>query len=189
MQIKDISSNNASCDKYRPDQEHTHFQEFIDNLPYLLMIVIGAAINLVGFNMSIWGIMAAGIFIFYGIVGAFWIILFVCPYCHYYNTRSCPCGYGKIAAKLRKKSSEENFTEKFKKHIPIIIPLWIIPVIEGIILLSFDFNRLLLILIIAFIINSYIFLPLLARIYGCGHCPQKNNCPWMIKKTSQIANS
>jgi hypothetical protein len=91
-----------------------------------------------------------------------------------------------LAAKLRKKSSEIKFTEKFKKHIPVIIPLWIIPVIEGIIFLSFDFNHLLLILIIAFIINSYIVLPLLARIYGCAHCPQKDDCPWMLKKKSQI---
>lgn len=187
MRIKDVSSDNASCDKYRSKKEYTHIQEFIHNLPYLLMIVIGGAINVVGFKMSIWGIIVAGIFIIYGIVGALWIILFVCPYCHYYNTRACPCGYGQIAAKLCKKSSENKFTEKFKKHIPIIVPLWIIPVIEGIIFLTNDFNRLLLILIVAFVINSYIILPLLARIYGCGHCPQKNDCPWMVKGTSQIA--
>jgi len=186
MQITDISSNNVPCDKYRPDRVFSHFQEFIDNLPYVLMIVIGAAINLIGFKMSIWGMIAAGAFIFYGIIGAFWIILFVCPFCQYYNTRSCPCGYGKLAARFRKKSSKEKFTEKFKKHIPVIIPLWIIPVLEGIILLSIDFNHLLLILIIVFIINSYIFLPLLARIYGCAHCPQNNDCPWMLKKRSQI---
>ena len=186
MEFEDISINNASCDKYRSEKQYTLLQEFIDNLPYLLMIVIGAAINLVAFDMSIWGIIAAGAFIFYGIVGTFWIILFVCPYCHYYNTRSCPCGYGKLASKLRKKSSEERFTEKFKKHIPVIVPLWIIPVIVGIIRVSFDFNRLLIILMITFVINSYLFLPLLARIYGCAHCPQKNDCPWMLTKKSQI---
>jgi hypothetical protein len=180
MQPKNLSNNHASCEKYRPENEYTHFQEFIDNLPYLLMIVIGATINLVAFNMSIWGIVAAGFYIFYGIVGTLCIILYVCPYCHYYDTRLCPCGYGKIAAKLRKKSSEEKFTEKFKKYIPVIVPLWIIPVVVGIIYLIIDFNRLLLILIFAFIINSYIILPLLARIYGCAHCPQKNDCPWMF---------
>ena len=129
MQIKHTSNNSAPCDKYRPDRVYSHFQEFIDNLPYLLMILIGAAISLIGLNMSIWGIIAAGVFILYGIIGALWIILFVCPYCHYYNTRSCPCGYGKLSAKIRKKSKEEKFSEKFRKHIPVIIPLWIFPVL------------------------------------------------------------
>ena len=187
MPIKENLETNGSCDKYRPTMEYTHIQEFIDNLPYILMIVLGAAINVVGFKMSFWGIAGAVLFCIYGVVGTLWIILFVCPYCHFFDTRACPCGYGQIAAKLRDKSSELKFPEKFKKHIPFIVPLWITPVIEAIIFLYYDFNGLLFGLTIAFIINSYIILPLLARIYACGHCPQKNECPWMVKEKIPVA--
>jgi hypothetical protein len=191
MQIKNTSNDNVSCDKYRPAKEYKPIQEFIDNLPYIMMIIGGVAINALGFKLSIWGIIAGVVYFFYGVAGALWIILFLCPYCHYYNTRACPCGYGKIAAKLRQKSDENKFAEKFKKHIPAIIPLWIIPMIEGIIFLIIDFNRLMLFLTAAFVIDSFIILPLIARIYGCGHCPQKNDCPWMTKEKeiSQIATS
>jgi len=187
MPTKENSEKNATCNNYRPTKEYTHIQELIDNLPYIFMIILGAAINIVGFKMSFWGITAAALFLIYGIVGALWIILFVCPYCHFFDTRACPCGYGQVAAKLRNKSSELKFPEKFKKHIPFIVPLWIVPVIESIIFLYQDFNKVLLILTIAFVINSYIVLPLLARIYGCGHCPQKNDCPWMVKEKVPVA--
>jgi hypothetical protein len=90
-----------NCDKARPEQDYTHLQEFIDNLPYIFMTILGALV----------------------------FIIFVCPYCHFYDTRACPCGYGQISIKLRKVRDQSRFNEKFKKHIPVIIPLWIIPVV------------------------------------------------------------
>ena len=182
------SIKNSDCDKYRPQKEYTKTQVFIDNLPYIFMIMIGSAINLVGFKFTSLGISLASGYIVYGIIGALWIILFVCPYCQYYDTRSCPCGYGLIAARLRNKSSENRFMEKFKQHIPFIVPLWIIPFVEGIVFLSINFNRPMLMITIAFVFNSYIILPLVARIYGCGHCPQKHDCPWMLKDRLPAAN-
>ena len=174
------NTNKNNCDKYRPDKEYTQLEAFLDNLPYILMAIIGAAININIFKFSIAGIVFSLIYIGYCAIGAIWIMIFVCPYCHYFNTKFCPCGYGQIAAKFRENNPETMFSEKFKKHIPVIVPLWIIPLIEGIIFLIRDYNLTLLILVIAFAINSFIILPLLARIYGCGHCPQKNDCPWMI---------
>ena len=181
MRTNNDSINKAFCDNYRPKQEYTHIQELIDNIPYALMAVIGIAIQLIGLGASMWGWGAAGFYLIYSIVGAAWIIIFVCPFCQYYNTRACPCGYGKIAAKLRPKNNEDLFAEKFKKHIPVIVPLWIIPVVSGAAFLIRDFNRLMLFLVAAFIINSFIFLPLLSKKYGCAHCPQKDNCPWMTR--------
>ena len=182
LKINNNSINETDCDNYRPKQEYTHFQELIDNLPYALMAVIGIAIQLLGFGASMWGWAAGGFYLIYSVVGAAWIIIFVCPFCQYYNTRACPCGYGKIAAKFRPKSSEDRFAEKFKKHIPVIVPLWIIPVVSGAMFLIRDFNRSMLFLVTAFIINSFIVLPLLSREYGCAHCPQKDDCPWMRQK-------
>ncbi|MBN1997928.1 hypothetical protein JW935_10275 [candidate division KSB1 bacterium] len=170
----------VNCDKYRPEKEYSHLEAFLDNLPYIFMAIFGGLINLVAFKLSVTGIILSLLYILYCIVGAFWIMIFVCPYCQYFDTKLCPCGYGQIAVKFRDKNSENKFSEKFKKHIPVIVPLWIIPVIEGIVFLVKDYNLTLLILVVIFAINSFIILPLLARIYGCGHCPQKDDCPWMV---------
>jgi len=180
MKENTTAPESINCSKYRPPKDYTHTQELIDNLPYIFMAIIGSIIQFLAITLSIWGAISAVIYFIYAIVGAFWIIIFVCPYCNYYDTRACPCGYGQIAAKLRRKSDENRFSEKFKKHIPVIVPLWVIPVITGGISLYFKFNNLLLTMLIAFIVNSYLILPLVARIYGCGHCPQKADCPWMI---------
>ena len=111
----DVSDESFSCDKFQPQKEYTHIQELVDNLPYILMTIIGAAIHVVGFKFSFWGLCTAAAYIIFAGAGTFCIILFVCPYCHYYGTRACPCGYGQIAAKFRKKRGENQFAEKFKK--------------------------------------------------------------------------
>lgn len=171
-----------NCKKAKPEQEYTHLQEFIDNLPYVVMIILGASVLILGTCASTTGWLLAGLYTFYSITGAFWIIIFVCPYCHYYSTRTCPCGYGQISAKLRKVKDQSRFIEKFKKHIPVIFPLWIIPMVAGIILLQKNFTLSLLALVVLFVIDAYLVLPLLSRKYGCAHCPQKSICPWMSKE-------
>ena len=170
-----------NCNKARPEQEYTHLQELIDNLPYLFMMLLGALVFVLGPEASAFNWLFAGLYVFYGIAGAMWIIVFVCPYCHYYDTRACPCGYGQISAKLQKVRDQSRFIEKFKKHIPVIIPLWIIPVVGGIIFLVNNFSLLLLLLLVLFAIDAFLVLPLVSRKYGCAHCPQKNTCPWMRK--------
>ncbi len=177
-------SDKENCDKYRPDKEYTWIEVFLDNLPYILMGIIGVAINIVIFKISLLGITLSVFYLAYTILGAIWIMIFVCPYCQYFDTDFCPCGYGKISARYQEKAPEMMFSEKFKKHIPVIVPLWIIPFVEGVVYLFIDYNLTLLILAIIFVINSYVILPLLARLYGCGHCPQKDDCPWMFHKIS-----
>ncbi len=177
--MKDTPTDLSSCDKYRPPKDFTHVQEFVDNLPYILMTVIGAAILLVGWHFSAGGFLAGGAYVLYSIGGALWIVLFICPYCHFHDTRGCPCGYGQLAGKLRPKKDERLFKKKFKRHIPVIVPLWIIPLVGGVVFLMNGRNPVILALMIAFAVNSFVVLPLLARLYGCGHCPQKADCPWM----------
>ena len=182
------STNKENCDKYRPEKEYTNIEALLDNLPYIFMGIIGAAINLIIFKISLLGIGLSFLYIAYTILGAIWIMIFVCPYCQYFDTSFCPCGYGKISSRFKEKHPETMFSKKFKKHIPFIVPLWIIPLLEGGVYLFLDYNLTLLILVIAFVINSYIILPLLARIYGCGHCPQKDDCPWMFQMKPSINN-
>jgi hypothetical protein len=118
-----ISNNDYGCRDDKSMRKYSHAQEFINNLPYMAMTLLGAAVFIVGFQTLAWQWIAAGAYIIYGLLGALWIIIFVCPYCAYWNTHSCPCGYGCIAAKLRESKSDGCFTDKFKKHIPVIVPL------------------------------------------------------------------
>jgi hypothetical protein len=170
-----------NCDKARPEQVYTHLQELLDNLPYLFMTILGASIFVIGQGSGPTKWLFAGLYVFYAIAGALWVIIFVCPYCHFYDTRACPCGYGQISAKLRNVRDQSRFNQKFRKHIPVIVPLWIIPAVAGILFLIDRFSLPLLLIIIFFAIDAYLVLPLVSRKYGCAHCPQKDTCPWMAK--------
>jgi hypothetical protein len=177
------NKEDISCEKYQiADKEYSRLHEFLDNLPYMIMIILGAAVLFMGFETLVWKWVTSGLYLFYGVIGAAWIILFVCPYCHFFDTRLCPCGYGKIAAKFRQKKDDSLFTRKFKNHIPVIVPLWIIPTVAGIVFLISKFSLLVLVLLVLFAINSYVLLPLISTKYGCTHCPQKDKCPWMKYK-------
>lgn len=177
-------ADDISCKKYRPEIEYSHLHETIDNIPYFTMTVLGGIILLSALNFSLWGWLVCILFILYGIMGTIWFIIFICPYCHFFDTRACPCGYGQIASKIRPKRNGDLFNKKFKRHIPIIVPLWIVPIIVGGVSLFLDFSIWMLIFIIIFIIDSYVILPLVSRKYGCAHCPQKDTCPWMGAKAS-----
>ena len=160
-------------------KEYTRTDTLVANVPYMLVILLGAMIIAFGFSFSFWAWVSAGGFILYGIVGTVWIMILVCPYCVFYATRSCPCGYGVISAKLVKKGNRNCFSEKFKRHIPVIIPLWITPVVCGSIILYKGFSWTIAVLLTAFCVNSYIILPVLSRKHSCCECPQKDDCPWM----------
>jgi hypothetical protein len=184
---KSNSTDKIGCSKYRPEIEYSHLHEIIDNIPYFVMTILGAVILLIALKYSIWGWLVGVLFCLYGVIGTVWFIIFICPYCHFFDTRACPCGYGQIAARIRPKRDGDRFNEKFKRHIPIIFPLWVIPVIVGGVSLFFIYSNWMMFLIIVFIINSYVILPLISRQYGCAHCPQKETCPWMGSKTKSIA--
>jgi len=162
-----------------PEAPLTHLHEIIDNLPYLAMILIGATIFWVSLDALAWRWISAGLYLVYGVGGALWIMVFICPYCHFYDTRLCPCGYGQIATKLRPRADAERFAGQFKKHIPVIVPLWFAPLVVGGIPLVRDFSWLLAVLLLAFAVNSFVILPLVSKKYGCAQCSQKDNCPWM----------
>ena len=168
-----LEAGEESC----PAREITPAQAIIDNVPYAVMILLGSAILLIGLGAWRWA--AGGAYFAYGLVGVLWIIVFLCPHCHFFDTRLCPCGYGRISAKLRPKKDGGRFAEKFRRHIPVIVPLWLIPPVAGVIVLLRQFSAAMLVLVAAFAINSFLILPLVSRKYGCARCPQKESCPWM----------
>lgn len=156
----------------------THTRALIDNIPYLLMLGLGAAL----FHVSLaapWGALTAAAYVLYGLAGAVWIMVFVCPYCHFFDTRLCPCGYGVIAARLRPRAAGERFAAQFRKHIPVIVPLWFLPLAIASLPLVTRFSWWLVALLGAFVLNAFVVLPLISRMYGCAECPQKATCPWM----------
>ncbi len=166
---------NPNCgDKVNCTQEYTATHVLTDNVPYIIMVLTGASILLL--TLGIW--YAAGL-ILYGIIGAVWFMIFICPYCHYYGTKSCPCGYGMVSARFMGKKDGSLFRKKFRKHVPIIFPLWLIPVLAGIYGLITSFSYLMAGLIALFIVDAFVVLPWFSREYGCKNCPNRQDCPWM----------
>ena len=168
-----------SVDNCPTESQYSHLQTFVNNLPYLIMVILGVAIFLSAFNNAMTGVITASLYALYGIIGAFWIMVFICPYCRFWGTVDCPCGYGLMATRFTEKKNSQLFHEKFRRHIPVIVPLWFIPVILGGAMMIMDFSFLLLILLILFAIDAFILLPVFSKKHGCTHCPQKQDCPWM----------
>jgi hypothetical protein len=162
-------------------REYTRTQTVIANMPYAVMLLTGAAVLAWGFDFSAGALVGAAGYVAYGIGGTVWIMVFICRCCGYYGTRGCPCGYGVLAARLVPKGEHECFAAKFKRHIPVIVPLWLIPLACGAITLSRAFSAGLAWLLGAFMLNSFVILPLVSRRHACSECPQKDDCPWMAK--------
>ena len=162
-----------------PSHPHTAATAMVANTPYLVMLLLGAASIILGLRSSgaAWGL-AAG-YVVYGILGALWIILFLCPHCPSFGKWTCPCGYGVLSARLRRQGDTSRFGREFKRHIAVIVPLWIIPLVLGGIGLARGFSWPAAGVLAAFVLNSFVILPLVSRIHGCKDCAQREDCPWM----------
>jgi len=165
-----------------PARTYTGAETLLHNLPYILMTIVGAVVLFLALRgMALAGV-AAGGYVLYGLVGALWIMVFVCPFCRFWGTDACPCGYGKVAARLRERQPGDRFNEKFKKHIPVIVPLWFLPLIAAVPALVRGFTWGLLILTVVFVVDAFVILPLFSARHGCRDCPQRESCPWMKGK-------
>jgi len=162
--------------------EYSTLHTVLSNLPYAVVVLLGAAIIVVGLGGHAWTWVAAVGFVLYGAAGTFWIIVGLCPYCPSYGQRSCPCGYGIVAARLRPKGDAADFSRRFRLTIPAIVPLWFIPVVIAAIALAKSFALPLAILAGLFALDAFILLPWLSRGHGCKACPQRDLCPWWTRK-------
>ncbi len=163
---------------------YTRRETLQHNLPYLLMIVLGALVLFCSLGGPGWGPVAAAGYILYGLAGAVWIMVFVCPFCRFWGTDSCPCGYGQIAARMRGRQPGDRFHEKFKKHIPVIVPLWFLPLVAAVPVLVQGLTWALAVLSAAFVLDAFVILPRLSTQHGCRDCPQREGCPWMGRKNA-----
>jgi hypothetical protein len=167
--------------EYTMMRQYTALETLVANLPYMAMVVLGTGTIAVSLGATPWALGGAVGYFTYGVAGAFWIMIFMCPSCAYYGTRECPCGYGMISSRLVRQREQACFSKKFKIHIPVIVPIWLIPAACGGYALYRSFSWPLLVLLFSFIIDSYIILPLVAKSHSCAECPQKEDCPWMAK--------
>jgi hypothetical protein len=86
----------------------------LDNIPTFLMFSLGTILLL----YICWPI--AVVYCVYSIasIPLFW--LFICPYCHHFGTMACPCGYGKLSAKVgpsKAGKGGKTFADVFKYNI------------------------------------------------------------------------
>ncbi len=169
-------------DRQRASAQHSNLHTVLANLPYTVMVLLGASIVGMALEGSGSAWIAAGAYVVYGVAGAFWIIVFLCPYCRSYGQRSCPCGYGRASARLRPKGDTRLFGQKFRQHIPVIVPLWLIPVVVGAVRILSCFSWLLAVLLGVFVLEAFVLLPLLSSQHGCSSCPQRGVCPWMARR-------
>ena len=162
--------------------EYSTFHTVLENIPYAVMLLLGAAIIVRAYSGATWTWVAAVGFVLYGIAGSFWIILFLCPYCPSHGQRSCPCGYGVISAKFKPPGDYSEFTRKFRQHIPVIAPLWFAPVVLAVLAMAKSFTVPMAVVLGAFVLDAYILLPWLSKGHGCKDCPQRDLCPWWAGK-------
>ncbi len=118
------------------------------------------------------------LYILFCIIAVILFWKFICSYCPSFGRARCSSGYGRAAAYLFKKGETRKFSKMFKLYIPFLSLIWFLPLISGIYLLLSEFSWTQIIILILFIIISFIILPYYSRIHSCKKCPNKKVCPW-----------
>ena len=104
----------------------------------------------------------------------FW--LFICPWCNHFGTKSCPCGYSRIAAGLFKRKTGRDFDRVFRRNIVVVFPCWFVPLGAGIYLLLTNYSLTLLFLFLAFCLVGFVLVPVISKFAGCRSCGIKDQC-------------
>jgi hypothetical protein len=161
-------STNHTCKKVIP-----LWQVLLDNVPTLSMYILGAII------MGYYSNLLATVYVIYSLLSIVWFWRMICPYCSYYNTRGCPCGYGKISSFFFNKRDSVDFKKVFRRNIIFLFPSWFIPPVFGVMILINSYSLSLLIYLASFVVIGFILIPLISKLVGCKDCEIKEDCPWM----------
>lgn len=146
----------------------------VEDILYWSMVLLGVAVIMLAIQPVLWGAVVSLLYMAYGYAGIAMMTRFVCRYC---SNESCPSR--QKASRRYGKGDPSMFAGKFKRYIPAIVPLWVIPALAGAVGLWLAFGWLLLAFLLLFVIISYVLLPALSKKYTCSHCPQQKRCPWM----------
>jgi hypothetical protein len=155
------------------------------NLPYGIMILLGSAIFWLGPGAGWWRWLLSGLYLACGAGGTLWVTVLLCPYCRLYGSRRCPCGYDRIAVRLRPKKDDSLFDRHFKRRILGIVPLWIAPPLAAGAWLLGNFSYVLLVLLAVFLVHAFVILPVVSVRTSCARCPQKQDCSWMSRRRAR----
>ncbi len=121
------------------------------------------------------GPMVAWFYVFYGVLGLTLILpLSRCVYCHYYG-KWCNAGWGKVAEQLFRKEDEEKYVNKYAFAI-LLYPLWLFPLLVGIILLLRGRDLKSLIFLAAYVLLLFAE-KMVLKVVACTFCHQKEFCP------------
>jgi len=145
----------------------------VHNLPEYVMYLLGFII------VYLLGLIYLVGFLIYFIFSKLWFLKFICTNCPHYDGVKCPSGHAKVASRLFKKGDFSKFQIMFRRHIAVVFPMWFIPVIAGIYILLKDFSLLAVFLLLVFIIDGFIILPIISKKFGCNECELRDRCPWM----------
>ncbi len=160
----------AECDRVVPG-----WVVFVDNAPTVGMFALGTILT-----WQVGGVFGAG-YLAYCILAiiAFWGR--ICPWCHHFGTRACPCGYGVVAPLLFRARTGREFRQVFRVNVAIMFPSFFIPPIVGAVLLSSGTTRSIAAVLAAFCLIAFAVIPANSRLVGCKGCEIKELCPWMTQ--------
>jgi hypothetical protein len=142
-----------------------------DTIPHMLTLFLGSVV------MFLCGIWLGLLYLLIVVGGMVWFLAFICTRCYAFASRSCPSGYGMISGRFFKRRKGD-FRTVFKVNIVSVALQWFIPTGVGLYFLVTDFDFILMLVFISFILTGYVYLPLAARNKGCDTCPQKKECPF-----------
>lgn len=158
------------------NQQNTIFEKYplttpiVENFIWFEVYLLGFVIILL-FNFWV-----AHIYLVYSLATMYLIIpRFVCTSCSYYG-KICHSGQGKISGLLFSKRDTNLFRSNFK-YMRFAAPVFLLPLIIGVILIFFQYSFALALLVFAFGFTALVCTRIVTYKLGCSHCNQKSVCP------------
>ena len=148
-------------------------------IPFIAILVSVIGYVLGAFILSGFGLFIVAIYLIYCIGIELLVIFRSCKDCYYYG-KICGLGKGKIAPLFTKKGKPSKFIDKKISWYDLVpdFLVSIIPIIGGIILLTYDFSFLLLGLIIILVVIFFGGTGFIRGSFACRYCKQKElGCP------------
>jgi hypothetical protein len=150
-----------------------------DNYPWstpLLENAVWLAVYALGFVIfSLLSAWAALAYLGYSLVCMYLVIpRFICTHCTYYG-KTCHSGQGRLAALLFSKRETKRFGDYFK-YMRFAAPVFLAPIVSGLVLLIIHFSWERVGLAIAFGILALGCTRIVTLKLGCPHCNQRSVC-------------
>ena len=147
-----------------------------ENSLQILMYILGAVITaLIAWPLAI-------LYVAYSLFSNALYMAWVCPYCGHYALGTCPAGFHILSARRFKPKPGTTFSREFRRNLYIMVPGWFVPPLAGLYLLISGFSWTVLLLLIAFCVVGFWFLPETSKKH-CEGC-ETVDCPRRPKMAS-----